>query len=985
MRGVGMKRWWSGTLVPLLLFMLAAASAAAQEAERVLLRVGEHAGFSRLVFDWEKPVDYAAAQADGRLVITFNRPAEIDLVDIKGALSRLSEPELQQQDGKLIVSFKLAAGAAVRDFRDQTKVVFDIADPVGGKEPPAAREKQTSPPQRPSVKSSAPAARLQAAEAQTPKAARPQAAEAQTPKVARPQAAETPTSTAARPSGAAVAVQFEPIFSGVRLSYPLAEPQPAAAFLRGGYLWVVFEKLQSVNHDGLKGALGERLKSADQLAHPLATVLRYRVGEGLGVTAHRRDATWIIDLKDHKAPPQLPIDVVPQDINGAAGVFLPVANVGSRLALRDPDIGDELMIAPVLAAGRGVADARRFAQFEIIPTAQGVAVEVLADGISVDRFQNGVAVSGAHGLKLSNLAAGQLEQPMAAADEAAAPRRLVDLAAWRRGGAADYAAVRHALLARLSQAKAEDRNSARWDLARFYLGHGLADQALGILTVMAATEPTLLDNAEFRAARGIAQVLMQRFTEARNDLAFTGLDAELDIYLWRGLAAQGLADWPAALAAFERGQDALADLNDAERARFHVALLQTAAQLKRNDIMETQLAVLSGLALPDALSAEVELIRAQMLADAGDAKTAQDALGKVVASGVRPAAARARLAKINLQLARQEVEAGAAIESLERLRYAWRGDDFELNLLDRLGRLYMQTGDYRTGLGTLRQAVTYFEKSSHTRRLSDIMTGAFRDLFLNGMADGMPPLQALSLYYDYRELTPLGTEGDQMIRRLADRLVSVDLLERAAELLEHQVRYRLEGVAQADVAARLAMIYLLDRKPEKALAVMRATRQTIMPEDVETRRRHLEARALVDLGRFEEAEVMLEADKSREAELLRADLYWGAERWDDVVKNAEVLLGRRWEEKRPLSNDERRQVLRLAVAQSLAENVAGLRSLRERYGGLMVDGAYTAAFDVVTAKEDPSINEIKELTESIASVNTLEGFMTAYRREFKGS
>jgi predicted negative regulator of RcsB-dependent stress response len=61
-----------------------------------------------------------------------------------------------------------------------------------------------------------------------------------------------------------------------------------------------------------------------------------------------------------------------------------------------------------------------------------------------------------------------------------------------------------------------------------------------------------------------------------------------------------------------------------------------------------------------------------------------------------------------------------------------------------------------------------------------------------------------------------------MIRHLTDRLVSVDLLDQATELLQHQVDHRLQGAARAQVAARLAVIYLMNRKPEKALATLRS-------------------------------------------------------------------------------------------------------------------------------------------------------------------
>ena len=53
---------------------------------------------------------------------------------------------------------------------------------------------------------------------------------------------------------------------------------------------------------------------------------------------------------------------------------------------------------------------------------------------------------------------------------------------------------------------------------------------------------------------------------------------------------------------------------------------------------------------------------------------------------------------------------------------------------------------------------------------------------------------------------------------MSDRLVAVDLLGPAADLLNYQITKRLDGVARAQVATRLAMIYLMDQKPQNALA-----------------------------------------------------------------------------------------------------------------------------------------------------------------------
>src|ERR1043166_962460 len=112
--------------------------------------------------------------------------------------------------------------------------------------------------------------------------------------------------------------------------------------------------------------------------------------------------------------------------------------------------------------------------------------------------------------------------------------------------------------------------------------------------------------------------------------------------------------------------------------------------------------------------------------------------------------------------------------------------------------------------------LTAHADSDLVRRIRDEAAATFEALFLGGKADALPPVEALSLFYDFRAPPPVGRRGDEMIRRLADRLVSVDLLDQAAALLQHQVDHRLQGAARAQIAGRLAVIYLLGRKPDPA-------------------------------------------------------------------------------------------------------------------------------------------------------------------------
>src|SRR3981189_1583858 len=127
------------------------------------------------------------------------------------------------------------------------------------------------------------------------------------------------------------------------------------------------------------------------------------------------------------------------------------------------------------------------------------------------------------------------------------------------------------------------------------------------------------------------------------------------------------------------------------------------------------------------------------------------------------------------------------------------------------------------------------------RRIQDEAAASFDTLFLAGKGDAMPAIDALALFYDFRELTPIGRRGDEMIRHLTDRLVSVDLLDQATELLQHQVDHRLQGAARAQVATRLAVIYLMNHKPDRAIAALNTTRTAALSNELRNQRLLLEA------------------------------------------------------------------------------------------------------------------------------------------------
>jgi hypothetical protein len=299
-----------------------------------------------------------------------------------------------------------------------------------------------------------------------------------------------------------------------------------------------------------------------------------------------------------------------------------------------------------------------------------------------------------------------------------------------------------------------------------------------------------------------------------------------------------------------------------------------------------------------------------------------------------------------------------------------------------LARLYSETGRYNESLAAARAATRLQPNSEAARQAQDAASALFAQLFLSPKGDDLPPVDALGMFYEYRELTPIGRRGDEMIRRLADRLVAVDLLDQASELLQYQIDKRLEGAARAQVAARLAMVYLTNRKPDRAIAALRTTRITDLSGELRQQRLLLEARAQSDIGRHGLALDIISNISGHEAIRLRSDIYWASRRWREASEQIELYYADRWRDFKPLNAVEKGDLIRAVVGYALAEDAIGLARFREKYAPLMSGEADRAAFETASKPAAANSAEFAQIAKMAASVDTLDGFLREMRMRF---
>ncbi len=96
------------------------------------VRVGQHPGYTRLVFDWTRSVQYTVNQQGRALRLRFDRPARINPAQVQGSLPEGFANIAGSIDaGALTVSMNVPSDSRVRHFRSGTKVVLDVIKGTG--------------------------------------------------------------------------------------------------------------------------------------------------------------------------------------------------------------------------------------------------------------------------------------------------------------------------------------------------------------------------------------------------------------------------------------------------------------------------------------------------------------------------------------------------------------------------------------------------------------------------------------------------------------------------------------------------------------------------------------------------------------------------------------------------------------------------------------------------------------------------------------
>jgi len=1010
------------------------ASAEAKQKPPIRVRASVQPTFVRFVFEMPDGVGASSVLNDQKLTIMFNAMLTFDLADAKVAAPSSIESINQKIEGdQSAVEVALIGDVDVHSFHEDKNYIIDVAfqqpekpsalpstaaevphaavsaapalaapaataPAASGKPadaPPASRQSGEIAP--PASETLAQQARIEMKPAAAPKTA--PAAETPTPvsapasKETAAPAAETPPKMTLAASEPAAETRSPPATvagegavdatrssDGLSLTFSFAAATPAAMFRRADTVWLVFDSEKPIDIGPIRSKGGSIIADVSQLPLEKGQAIRIRLSRPQLPSLTGEDqpggANWTVTFADTMRTPSQPLLAIRNIADPAlANVTVPLARPGLLHRLVDPDAGDTLMVVTAPPPVRGFIKRQDFVELSLLESIHGVAVHPNSDDVTAEIAPDKIILGRPGGLTLSSAAFGAERAPTAA-------RAIFDVAEWRKNQAENFVARLDALVAAAAAAEPDQRTPARIDLAGFYMSRGMYAEAKGVLDLVLADSKSGVEDPVALIVHAVASTLMGRPELGLKDLANPAIGTNYDSQLWKALAYARQGKWAEAREKFKNVEFAITSLpielqriviSEAMRCSLEVRDYSGAA--KRSSDLDV-------IGLPSDLKPAISVLRGRLAEALGHDRDALDNYRTAVESSDRAAATEARLLEIVLRQKRDDIDQAEALRQLETLSVTWRGDGLEVKTLQMLARIYSEVGRYGESFAAARTATRLQPNSEISRQGQDAAAALFAQLFLSPKGDDLPPVDALGMFYEYRELTPIGRRGDEMIRRLADRLVAVDLLDQASELLQYQVDKRLEGAARAQVAARLAMVYLTNRKPDRAIAALRTTRIADLSGELRQQRLLLEARALSDVGRHGLALDIISNISGREAIRLRSDIYWASRRWREASEQIELHYADRWRDFKPLNTVEKGDVIRAVVGYALAEDAIGLARFREKYAPLMSGEADRAAFETASKPAAANSAEFAQIAKMAASVDTLDGFLREMKARF---
>jgi len=972
----------------LICLALAVSPAAGVMQHPVGVRVGAHGAFGRVVFVVPSGVTATISTSnDHRLTVSMpgagNVPSlahgTLNVVSINGGgdtatlgLAPGSRPVLWQTDGKVVLDIygpgtrptpagdsgtaPQAGSAAARiGAHDGIPDAYKRGAPATGR-PAEGLPGRPSAPQgtradgRRGVATSAQSASdvvAQLAPA-TPVAVAPLTAPADGASLAQSEAAQD---ALAADGLVAARIAPESIGGGDAILVPFDRSVGAAAFSRGGLAHVIFDDGKPVDTAMLKD--DPVFASARITLLPAATHMTMRLPPGKRLSLLRRADGWMVSVVPQGGAL---VAARVQMNNGVVSIGTPFA--GETVVMDDPATAGRLLVGTVRGPGGSVVVPHFSPEFSLLTSWAGVLVAAGSDRLTLRAAKTGFTLATAGGPRL--VAVIQNESEQALADASGLTRHF------------DFMPIPTAMLrtrltrdvGNVARSPKLGRFAPRLRVAQDMLALGLGREAASLLRMAVQDDPDQAQNADGQGLLAMAEWMDGTGNGA--GLAAPALGGSDEMAFWRAVTQPAV--------------DAKAAATLADTWRLLLAYPQP---MRRRLFLAVVDMMLGGgqRAAATALMARVpdsslDPERAEALRADGKTDEALALLDKVARGRDRKQAATAFRDAVELRLASGKMLPAKAADELDKHLYAWRDDALEADQRLRIAALRSQAGAWRPALSMLRETGSLYPSARD--RVDALQRQVIADLLASSAASRLSPLDLVALVEENADLLAEKGASDTLAPVLVDKLLALDLPERADPILGKLMEATQAPEAKAGLGARLAALRIDQGDSAGAKAALARSDAASLPDALNTHRAVLQARALVLDGAEEAALSALASVDSPEALELRAHLLEKRQDWHGAENVLHRLVQASLPEKGGLTDVQQDLVLRLASAASEAGDVALMQQLQSGDATRLDAGPRAELFQALATRPVQGLADLPRSAREAVAASVVPAALASY-------
>ncbi len=655
----------------------------------------------------------------------------------------------------------------------------------------------------------------------------------------------------------------------IMIHFPWRKDVGAAAFIKDQYLWVIFDKYKKFILD----AKDPVIESVSQLQDGQKTILKFKLLGQRNVKFNKDDTGVIVTLGDAQDDSSLGknINIMPYELGNK---ILIEAQDTKMYKLYDQGSNQHLYVFTL----QNNSKIHKFIdkkKYQILKTGQGVAISSRDQDVQIDKHERGLLV----GVK------GRIIDPNLLFSDIENTKDLLpvcNLETKSQNFTIEKSKLESVLTKNLPE---KEMYQNMMQLTKLYFCHGMYQESLGALDVTSIKYHDLF-NKDLKAylLTAVNLSLINQNSRAKDiyEQIFSKLPEEKSyphVALWNSYNDFALDN---------RNSINLLDnitiINQyPDELYFKVALGGIESYIKDNSAENAHKVYNLLRSTQDPkIQNNLLFLKAQIAALKNNNALAKDGYKKVIQNSKDDNfnLLRASIKLVELEYLDKEISPQDAVDVLNDLRFIWRGDALEQELLLNLAFYYQELNDKINVLRTYKYIESSFENEFLDLEIATKAQSIAKEIFLSDNTKS--DMENVSLFLEFENYIKLDENGIKIVMQTAKRMSDLTLHKSAIELLTKYMD-KTNKVDKLEFADLIAQNYLDIQNPQEAIRVLEATDLANNLFAEYTKRARLKALGYEALNQFQKAASYISQDNSIESYPIKKRIYFKAGQWQKFI------------------------------------------------------------------------------------------------------